>query len=161
MTVSAERREQARKALRRWQRVTRPTLPKCGAKRKKDGNPCEQVAMENGRCAWHGGRTPSGDRWHKVRWPNAAGAEAEQKLNRKLRDHQRAAKRRALRLEQMTPEERATHLQWQKTHQPGSQKARTAERIRRKQAADARALIESLALDEEQWQPPRSIDIFE
>lgn len=40
------------------------TLPKCGAKTRK-GNPCQQVAMANGRCYLHGGkstgpRTPEG-----------------------------------------------------------------------------------------------------
>src|SRR5215204_862524 len=37
--------------------------PRCGARRKSDGQPCEQAAMPNGRCRHHGGmstgpRTP-------------------------------------------------------------------------------------------------------
>jgi hypothetical protein len=31
----------------------------CGAK-KRDGSPCKQPAMENGRCRLHGGKTPRG-----------------------------------------------------------------------------------------------------
>jgi hypothetical protein len=39
--------------------------PRCGARRKRDGNPCQQPAMQNGRCRVHGGlstgpRTPEG-----------------------------------------------------------------------------------------------------
>lgn len=34
------------------------TLPRCGAKaRSRDGKPCLQAAMANGRCYWHGGRS--------------------------------------------------------------------------------------------------------
>ena len=41
------------------------TLPRCGAKSKRTGQPCMAVAMANGRCHWHGGkstgpRTPAG-----------------------------------------------------------------------------------------------------
>jgi hypothetical protein len=39
--------------------------PRCGARRKHDGCPCQQPAMVNGRCRFHGGqstgaRTPEG-----------------------------------------------------------------------------------------------------
>jgi hypothetical protein len=39
--------------------------PRCGARRKHDGCPCQQPAMANGRCRLHGGkstgpRTPEG-----------------------------------------------------------------------------------------------------
>jgi hypothetical protein len=39
--------------------------PRCGARRKRDGEPCQQPAMPNGRCRIHGGkstgpRTPEG-----------------------------------------------------------------------------------------------------
>lgn len=39
--------------------------PRCGARRKHDGEPCRQAAMANGRCRMHGGmstgpRTPEG-----------------------------------------------------------------------------------------------------
>lgn len=33
---------------------------KCGAKRKRDGKPCTNNAMENGKCRLHGGLTPRG-----------------------------------------------------------------------------------------------------
>ena len=39
--------------------------PRCGARRKRDGQPCQRPAMANGRCWVHGGpstepRTPAG-----------------------------------------------------------------------------------------------------
>jgi hypothetical protein len=30
-------------------------LRRCGARRKRDGQPCEVMALENGRCKFHGG----------------------------------------------------------------------------------------------------------
>ena len=41
------------------------TAPRCGARRKSDGQPCQAPAMANGRCRLHGGkstgpRTPEG-----------------------------------------------------------------------------------------------------
>jgi len=34
-------------------------LPRCCAKaRSNSGNPCQQAAMKNGRCHWHGGASP-------------------------------------------------------------------------------------------------------
>ena len=33
-------------------------IPKCGAKSKRTGKPCPQPAMANGRCRFHGGKTP-------------------------------------------------------------------------------------------------------
>jgi hypothetical protein len=48
--------------------------PRCGARRKFDGKPCQRAAMPNGRCWVHGGpstgpRTPEGlERSRKARW---------------------------------------------------------------------------------------------
>jgi hypothetical protein len=43
----------------------KPRKPRCGARRKTDGEPCEARALENGRCRHHGGlstgpKTPEG-----------------------------------------------------------------------------------------------------
>jgi len=32
-------------------------VPKCGAKSKRTGKPCQQPAMKNGRCRLHGGKS--------------------------------------------------------------------------------------------------------
>lgn len=92
--------------------------------------------MTNGRCAYHGGRTPSGKGWHRPRWPKADTPNAEAKLNRKLRDLDRAARKRERRLEAMTPEERQRHQEWQHTHKPGPAAARTRAKAEREAAAD-------------------------
>jgi hypothetical protein len=48
--------------------------PRCGAKRKSDGKPCQQAAMRNGRCRMHGGtstgpKTPEGlERSRRAKW---------------------------------------------------------------------------------------------
>lgn len=49
-------------ALRKF-RAERWLHPKCGATAKSTGEPCRQLALENGRCHWHGGATPKGDEW--------------------------------------------------------------------------------------------------
>ncbi|MCB1181700.1 MAG: hypothetical protein KDK55_06765 [Chlamydiia bacterium] len=34
-------------------------LPRCGAKARSNGyQPCRQAAMQNGRCYFHGGKSP-------------------------------------------------------------------------------------------------------
>lgn len=108
--------------------------PKCGAKTKRDGHPCQHPAMANGRCYRHGGRTPKGNDWHRPVWPDAASPNAEAKLQRKLRDQRRDAKRRAKRLAAMTPEQQAEHENWQRTHRPGPAAKRA---LTRKERADA------------------------
>jgi hypothetical protein len=82
--------------------------------------------MENGRCRLHGGATPKGDGWHKPVWPDANATNWNAKLARKLVDLERAAKKRARRLRSMTPEQRADHAAWQRSHKPGAANARAA-----------------------------------
>jgi hypothetical protein len=104
---------------------------------KSTGQPCQLEAMANGRCCHHGGKTPSGDQWHKTQWPKCSAPDAEQKLGRKLKAAKTAAKKRAHRLAEMTPEERQRHDEWHRTHRPGRPKARTAARAWRERARDA------------------------
>lgn len=139
-------REIARRAITDWN-MRRDDLPKCGAKGRKTGEPCRHVAMANGRCYVHGGRTPKGEGWHKPRWPDADAPNAEAKLARKLRDLERSAKKRATRLARMTPEERERHAHWQRTHKPGSPRKRAAEREYRRQNADAAKQFENKRAD--------------
>src|SRR5215207_10539682 len=76
--------------------------PRCGARRKRDGLPCQRPAMANGRCWVHGGpstgpRTPAGlERSRSARlkhgyYARAAVAErAEARaMTRALRDYMR------------------------------------------------------------------------
>jgi hypothetical protein len=41
----------------------RHLLPKCGAHAKSTGEPCRNLALANGRCRVHGGRTPAGEQY--------------------------------------------------------------------------------------------------
>lgn len=49
----------ASNALRKFN-ANRRLHPRCNAHAKSTGEPCRQLALENGRCHWHGGRTPKG-----------------------------------------------------------------------------------------------------
>lgn len=133
-------------AITRWNRHGRHLHPKCGARRKSDGQPCQNLAMENGRCRFHGGRVPKGDgKWHRPLWPKAAAPDASAKLRRKLRDLQRAADKRAKRLARMTPEQRAAYDAWRRDHQPTSKADRARKRALRRQNLEAKKSIERLA----------------
>ena len=141
LMISTRHRVQARQAITRWHRTLRPLRPRCGAKRKHDGQPCQQIAMENGRCCYHGGRTPKRDGWHRPRWPNGDAPDGEEKLRRKLKAAEHAAARRAAKLAAMTPDERERHEQWQRAHRPGSAISRAASRRSRAQATETAALM--------------------
>lgn len=137
--------EIARRALRIWNEEMRPYAPKCGAKAKSTGEPCRRVAMANGRCSLHGGRTPKGDGWHKPRWPNKNASGAEAKLNRKLRDLERARRQRQARLARMTDQERDVYEKWHRERQVGSTAGREADRQRRRQNAEFRERLNTPA----------------
>lgn len=127
-------------ALRRVQ-AQRHLMPKCGATSKSTGEPCRQFPMENGRCYYHGGRTPKGKNWHKPSWPKKTAPDAEQKVVARLRNLERAEKRRQKRLAEMTPDERAAYDKWKRDHPTGTPTQREAKRLAREQNADARARL--------------------
>lgn len=127
-------------ALRRVQ-AQRHLMPKCGATSKSTGEPCRQFPMENGRCYYHGGRTPKGKGWHKPTWPKKTAPDAEQKVVARLRNLERAEKKRQKRLAKMTPDERAAYDKWKRDHPTGTPAQREAKRLARKQNADARARL--------------------
>jgi hypothetical protein len=118
-------KEGGRKALARH-RSRRWKLPKCGARRKSDGKPCQNLPLENGRCRLHGGLTPRGDQWGVVQYPSSP-----EKLARKIADLQRREKKRAARIAAMTPEERARYERWCEAHRPGPKKRRAALKVER------------------------------
>lgn len=140
-TSSAASREIGRQQCLKLNAV-RWAGPRCGANRKRDGEPCENPPLANGRCRLHGGASPKGRRWHMPRWPDAAAPDATEKAERKIRDREKASRKRAARLAAMTPEERAAHEAWHRTHKPGDPGQRAAERERRRQGREARALLE-------------------
>ncbi|MDB5535022.1 MAG: hypothetical protein JWO28_3337 [Hyphomicrobiales bacterium] len=115
---------------------------RCGAKRKRDGQPCEKPALKGRtRCRQHGGGTPSGSQWHTVVWPDDSTPAGVVKFQRKLRQQQKFAAERAARRAKMTEEELARHLAWHRSHRPGPGAARAAQRELTRQNADARATI--------------------
>jgi len=126
--------------------LAKNAAPRCGAARKRDGKPCCNPAMKNGRCDWHGGKTPSGRQWHVVQFPDCSTPTGLAKFNRKLLDRERYAAKRAERLAAMTPEQRAKHDAWHRTHAPGSAALRDAERVRKGQSADAKRLLDQRPL---------------
>ena len=107
---SAQFRQIGRDAIRQWNDA-RARLPRCGANRKSDREPCQQWAMANGRCHWHGGATPRGDGFHRMSVPATV-----EKLDAKLHTSERKNKRRLAWLASMTPERRAKYDAWVKTH---------------------------------------------
>jgi hypothetical protein len=115
--------------------------PRCGAARKRDGEPCVNPAMKNGRCGIHGGKTPSGRQWHVVQLPDCSTPAGEGKFNRKLRQQQRDAIKRAERLAAMTADQRAKHDAWHRSHRPGAGAARSAQRARTGQTTQAHLLV--------------------
>lgn len=135
---SEEFRQTSRRAARAWN-AKRERLPRCGARRKSDGEPCQQWPMQNGRCYLHGGLTPHGDQWHRPQYSPEL-----HKMDRKLRDRERQAKKRAARLAAMTTDERAAYERWQASHKPGAVGARVAARERRRQNVEARKTLAGL-----------------
>lgn len=97
--------------------------------------------MGNGRCRYHGGRTPSGDGWHRPVWPNGGAPDAERRLARKLQTLERAARKRAARLRRMTDEERQQHEEWHRARPTASAAARAEVKRLKLQARQARSMM--------------------
>ena len=133
--ISAAHHAAAMVNLRKAHEAQR-TLPRCGAKCRTTGAPCGNLALENGRCRLHGGRTPKGKDWHKVQLSNPGNSierlvkkEAEVAARRKRQEQRRRA---------MTPEQRAEHEAWHKAHRPGS----ATERERARKAREAQEWLQ-------------------
>lgn len=137
---SSEFRTIADAALKRYNAL-RPFLPKCGARRKRDGEPCQNLPLRNGRCRVHGGKTPSGAAWHRPVWPDKSSPNAEGKLHKKLQALERAAKSRARRVARMEAAERARYEKWHRERPVGPPGKRAALRREREEAANARAVL--------------------
>ncbi|KPH09100.1 hypothetical protein CO657_19865 [Rhizobium acidisoli] len=140
---SARFRQIGSEAIKAFHAI-RYKLPKCTAIAKVSRERCGNLAMTNGKCWCHGGRTPSGDGWHKPVWP-ADGPGGERKLNRKLAAIQRSSKRRERKLAKASAEERQKYDVWQKSHHPGSKADRARKRKERQDAAAFKASTEASA----------------
>ena len=134
---SAEWREIARQHCFKMN-AERRLKPKCGATNKKDGEPCKNLAMENGRCKWHGGKSPKGKEWHKVQLPDGNSRNAVARAEHKLADKRRIEKARKKRLASMTPEQRQDYEKWKSTHNPGPKAERERRRLERANNEDFR-----------------------
>lgn len=108
----------------------RHLMPKCGAKTKGTGDPCQNIAKQNGRCWLHGGRTPKADQWHVRQLPTGGSSKmAMRKMDLKLARAEKDAKAKRQRLRLASEEERAAHDKWLWSHPPGSEKRRAARRL--------------------------------
>jgi hypothetical protein len=58
--------------------------PRCGAKRKYDGRPCQAPAMENGRCRLHGGKSTGRPIIHG--WYSKAAVDERRRVRAMLKD---------------------------------------------------------------------------
>lgn len=134
---SAQWRAISREAIKRFN-AQRWKMPKCGARRKSDGQPCQQLAGENGRCYLHGSRTGSGANWHVRQFPKGSTPTAEVRLQRKLAQIERDQRRLKKRLATFTADERKRYEEWHRTHQPGPPGPRARRRAERLAAARAR-----------------------
>lgn len=132
-------------ALTNYNKNVRPFRPRCDAKRKSDGEACQNIALEGrSKCRVHGGSTPAGDNWHQRQWPNGNAPDWQRKLNDKLKRAERDQRRKERRLAKMSPDERQRHEEWQKAHKPGSAAERARKREDRKRAAEIRASLETV-----------------
>src|SRR5690554_1583204 len=113
---SIRRQENGRRAIQIFNTQMRDMYPRCGATAKRSGQPCRRFAMANGRCDYHGGKTPSKNGWHRPSWPKKNAPNAQEKLHRKLVDLGRARRKRDHRIAQMTEDERAAYDKWQSEH---------------------------------------------
>lgn len=133
--------EEARQRGLRRSLEVRANAPKCGAKSRQTGLPCQNPVKEEGkRCRYHGGATPKGKDWHRRQYPSSP-HRLKGKLKALRRRDREAEERRAA----MTPEEREKHEERRRHRQPGT----PAERRRASDARKARKIVSAL-LDKRQ-----------
>lgn len=132
-------RQAGLRATARWN-----AMPRCGARKRSDGEPCRNPGLEpSGRCRFHGGRSPRGLAYHRIQKRTGRTDANGDRDNIKLEQKDRAARARAKRLAAMTDEERVAHARWHAAHKPGSPEMRAAERDRRKRDREARKAFEA------------------
>ncbi len=147
--IDSPQNASVRRAAQRQGLAELESRPRCGAKRKEDGQPCQMPAMENGRCRLHGGLTPKGENWHRVRYPGPGAPMT--KLDKKVREIERRRRQQAAKVAAMTPEQRARYDHWRATHKPGGQSVREVARRDREAAEDFAKLAN--------YQPPANPEV--
>ena len=140
---TAARDAASRQNIVKAQEATR-TLPKCGANKRRSEGRCENVALENGRCRLHGGLTPKGDQWHRIRWGGVKSS--ARKLARKQDELRVRQQRLEARLAAMTPEEREAYDRISRLRKPGT----PGERLLARKSREARQWLQSLSEAERQ-----------
>lgn len=135
-TQSAEFRAIARQQCAKMN-AAHAQKPRCSAIAKSTGVQCTQPAMANGKCRFHGGKTPCGDQWHRVQWPAGSAPDAIEKLNRKFLTLEKRARERKRRLARKSPEALAAYQAWLAARKPGPSAKRAAARERRRWAVAA------------------------
>lgn len=151
-------REMGRACCSRFN-AQRRAKPRCEAIKRSDGQPCQNpVVAGRNRCRLHGGAVPSGKHWHKLTYGKASTPAGAAKFERKLADVDRRARKREKRLAAMTPEERARHEAWHRTHRPGSAGARAAAKD---DAGRQRALRDMLETEPMQLTPEAAATVAE
>jgi hypothetical protein len=84
----AREREPIERVRARLALVMANAAPRCGARSKRTGKPCQAAAMPNGRCKLHGGkstgpRTPEGlERSRRGNWKHGYSLEAKAERSR-------------------------------------------------------------------------------
>lgn len=136
--------------------------PRCGAHCRTTGQPCQNpVVSGRSRCRLHSGTVGRGDSWHKPVWPDRNSPNASTKLNRKLRDLQRAADKRAKRIARMGPDELASYRKWQREHEPTSAADRARRREQRRQDREARNSIQRVLNEAPRQKSAEAIELQE
>lgn len=119
----------------------RHLLPKCKATAKNTGERCRHLALANGCCYYHGGRTPKGDEWHVLQVRSGKAKHDVRKHEQKLAKKEKLAAARRLRLKRADEAEQAAYAKWLASHTPGSATRRAAKRMDRRIASSRRALV--------------------
>lgn len=118
-----------------WQR------PKCSATAKHTGLQCGLPGLANGKCQFHGGRSPSGKNWGKIRPPEADTTREKRKYLRRLENAERRRQRQEAVRATLPDEERARREKRSDNFVPGTKADRAAAKADRAARAWARDLF--------------------
>jgi len=92
--------------------------------------------MKNGKCRFHGGRTPAGNGYRLPVLPKGSSPCAVRKAEAKLQLLNKRSKQSAAKRAAMTPEQRARNDAHRKSHLPGPASKRRAAKVQRQQSAE-------------------------
>ncbi|MVS97894.1 hypothetical protein [Devosia marina] len=105
-------------------------MPRCGAKAKSTGLPCQQPGSgRGGRCHYHGGASTAGETWGLRQWSDNPSPVVARRQAAKAKWVERAEAEREARLAAMTPDERARYGKWLSARRPGSKDDRVGTKL--------------------------------